>query len=128
MAGLPPPAAPPQAAPPPAPERASWLALIVITAIDAVVAPFYFLMAAFSGHALLTGGAFSLEGLFVLALAAASLICPIVAWILQFAGGGRRAIYGLALVPMAAPLLASVVSSAMMPDPSGGLIVTPIAK
>lgn len=126
MALPPPPPIPPQAAPPRA--RASWLALIIITAVDVVVAPFYFLMTAFSGHALLTGREFSLEGLFVLAMGAASLVCPIIAWMLQLAGGGRRAIYALALVPLAAPLLASVVSGVTMSDPSRGLIVTPIAK
>lgn len=116
----------PGSAPPPA-KRASWLVLIVITAIDAVLVPVYFLMAVFSGHALATGAGLSAEGLLVFAMGGASLLCPVGAWLVQLAGGGRRLVYALALVPLALPLLSAALSGLMMPG-SSGLIVTPVAK
>ena len=116
------PSVPPPPPPPPA-ARAGWVALIVITAIDLVVAPFYLLMAGFSAHAMAFTEGPSGEGLFVLAMAAASLVCPITAWIMQLAGGGRRVVYALALVPLALPVLGSVIGTG-----SSGLIVTTFAK
>ena len=117
------------ASPQPAPARASVLLLLIITVLDVLLAPFYFLMTAFSGHALLTGSAFSLEGLFVLAMGAGSLLGPILAWIIHFAGGRARVVYILALLPVALPLVAMVFTSVMTPfSGTSGLRSTILAK
>lgn len=120
-AGLPP-APPGPSSPPPAAARANWLLLIAITAIDLVIAPFYLLMSVFSAYAMMGREGPSVGGLVVLGMAAASLICPVLAWILQFAGGGRARIVVLALVPLAAPVVASLATGLTAPS---GLIITP---
>ena len=122
----PPPSSPSGPTPPSSAARASWLGLIILTAIDVVLAPFYFLMSAFTGHAVMTGSAFSLQGVVLFALAGASLACPLLAWLVQVAGGGRRRVLILALVPLVLPLFGMLASVALTPFAFPGGLTTQI--